>query len=344
MTRVGLALLLAFFSRFASSTPPPPAQGVADSHPTLVFPKFAPGQPLHLVAYGDTRFTDPSITGVTNPRVRQWLAQQIGEQHPQAILLTGDTPFHGGNAADWSVFQHETESWRTSGALQLPTTGNHESLGGPIWIENYFQNFPEIERHRYYSALLGSLEVISLDCTQPSGASSGQGRWFAAQLDHLPAQVEFLMILYHVPWMADRQSEVFVGLPTKEALALREILEARLPRIHARVIVFNGHIHNYERFERRGVEYVVTGGGGAIPYPVLIRGGGDLYRDTGYPVYHYLVVDIANHKLHAVMWKVKDPEASSLEAEVKDEFAVEADARVANRAAQKHGKVHSHPD
>ena len=105
---------------------------------------------------------------------------------------------------------------------------------------------------------------------------------------------------------------------------MRKILEARLPKIHANVVVFNGHIHNYERFERQGVEYVVTGGGGADPYPVLFRGAGDLYRDTGFPVYHYLVLDVANHKLHAVMWKVKDPDAGTLE--VGDEGRVHHDA------------------
>lgn len=308
---------------FASSISSAQAKGSADSRPTLVFKQFETGRPLHLVVYGDTRFTNPSVTGVTNPRVRRWLAEQIGQQHPQAILLTGDTPFHGANPDDWQEFQSETDPWRRSGALELPTLGNHEVLGGPAGIPNYLKNFPQITGHRYYSALLGSVEVISLDSTQPSGASSGQGRWFAAQLDHIPQQVEFVMILYHIPWMADRQSQIFVGLPSKDALALRQILEVRLPKIRARVVVFNGHIHNYERFERRNVEYVVTGGGGAVPYPVLFRGEGDLYRDTGFPVYHYLVVDVTNHKLHAVMWKVKDPDASTLETEVKDEFTLE---------------------
>jgi hypothetical protein len=309
-----------------------------------VFKQFEPGQPLHLVVYGDTRFTNPAVTGVTNPRVRQWLADQIGQQHPQAILLTGDTPFHGADPADWQEFQTETGSWRNAGALELPTLGNHEVLGGPAGVPNYLRNFPQIAGHRYYSALLGSVEVISLDSTQPSGVSSGQGRWFAAQLDHLPGQVEFLMILSHIPWMADRQSEIFVGLPSKDALDLRQILEARLPKIRSRVIVFNGHIHNYERFERRNVEYVVTGGGGAVPYPVLFRGEGDLYRDTGFPVYHYLVVDVTNHKLHAVMWKVKDADARTLETEMKDEFTVDAKAFVPHPSTPRRSRAHQTPD
>lgn len=304
---------------------PDPKPGAADTGPTLVFKQFVPGAPLHMVAYGDMRFTDHAVTSGTNPRVRQWLAERIAEEHPRALLLTGDMPFTGGSAADWQVFQKETAPWRAEHILELPTLGNHEVRGGrTAGIGNYLANFPAIGRHRYYSALLGSVEVISLDCTQSSAASSPQGRWFAAQLDRLPRQIEFLFILFHTPWLADRQSQIFVGIPTPQALALRNILEARLNRIRAKVVVMNGHIHNYERFERQGVEYVVSGGGGAEPYPLLYRGHADLYQDTGFPVYHYLTLEISQHQLHAVMWKVKDPDAATLSVEKKDEFTMDA--------------------
>ena len=54
------------------------------------------------------------------------------------------------------------------------------------------------------------------------------------------------------------------------------------------------------------MEYAISGGGGAEPYPLLYRGRADLYRDTAFPVYHYLTIDVSDHRLHAVMWKVKD--------------------------------------
>ena len=280
-----------------------------------------------MVAYGDTRFSDPAITSGTNPRVRKWLADRVAEEHPQVVLLTGDTPFMGARASDWRDFRSETVRWRDAHMIQLPTIGNHEKYGGDKeGIANYFSNFPDIGSHRYYSALVGSVEVIALDCNSPAGSSTPQARWFAAQLNHIPRQVEFLLILYHVPWVADRQSQLIAGLPTKDGFVLRGILEARLSRIRAKVVVINGHIHNYERFERRGVEYVVTGGGGAEPYPLLFRGDGDLYRDPAFPVYHYLTIDVANHQLHAVMWKVKDPEADPLTVEAKDQFTITAAA------------------
>jgi len=283
------------------------------------------------------RFTNPAVTSGTNPRVRKWLAEKIAAEHPQAVLLTGDMPYTGSDPADWKVFQEETAGWRDQHILELPTTGNHEIRGDRVkGINNYLANFPSIARHRYYSAVLGSVEVISLDCTMAATPSSPQARWFAAQLNHIPPQVEFLLILHHMPWMADRQSQIFVGLPAPQALTLRNILEARLNSIHAKVIVFNGHIHNYERFERRGVEYVVSGGGGAEPYPLLFRGRSDLYQDSGFPVYHYLTIEVANHQFHAVMWKVKNPEEATLSVERKDEFTIGAPAHPASPAGKTH--------
>jgi len=319
--RVALvAALLGVPSVLFSATPQTAAP---DSIPTLMFHQFATGKPLRLVAYGDTRFTDPAITSGTNPRVRKWLAERVADEHPDVVLLTGDTPFMGTRASDWQDFQNETARWREAHMVQLPTTGNHERYGGDKeGIANYLINFPGIGGHRYYSALLGNVEVISLDCNSPSGASRPQARWFAAQLNHVPRQVDFLLILYHVPWMADRQSQLIAGLPSRDGLILRGILEARLSRIRAKVVVLNGHIHNYERFERRGVQYVVTGGGGAEPYPLVVRGESDLYRDLAFPVYHYLTIDVVNRQLHAVMWKVKDPEAQSLTVEAKDQFTI----------------------
>ena len=134
------------------------------------------------------------------------------------------------------------------------------------------------------------------------------------------------MILYHIPWVADTQSQLIANVPSPGAVMLRNILESHLNRFRAKVIVFSGHIHNYERFERRGVEYVVTGGGGAEPYRILYRGRSDLYRDTGFPVFNYVTLEIKDHELHGVMWKVADPDAETLSAEQKDSFVIKAQA------------------
>ena len=156
---------------------------------------------MRIVAYGDMRFADPVITKGTNPRVRKWLAERVAEEKPQLLLLTGDMPFIGSDSNDWQVFQSETASWRAQKILTLPTPGNHEMRDNPVvGNKNYLDNFPAIDHHRFYSALVGNVEVISLDMNSPTGRGSDQAHWFTDQLDHIPAQVEFLFILYHRPF------------------------------------------------------------------------------------------------------------------------------------------------
>jgi hypothetical protein len=317
-----------------------PDSATVSAQPTFVLKQFSAAEPLRLIAYGDMRFTDPSITEGTNPKVRRWLAEKIGAERPQALLVTGDMPFIGEKTEDWDEYQRETASWKAAGFPVFPTIGNHEVYHNvEKGIANYLKNYPLIEGHRYYSAVLGSVEVLSLDMYSPGGVRSEQARWFATQLDHVPPSVDFLLILYHIPWVADTQSQLVASVPTKDAIVFRTILESHAPHMHAKAVVFNGHIHNYERFERHGVEYVVTGGGGAVPYPILFRGSHDLYRDSGFPVYHYLTLQVHDHQLQGVMWKVIDPTAATLNVEAKDNFILRANAAVpAGRRASRGAK------
>lgn len=318
------------------ASPAAPLRPGSDTKPTFVLKQFAPGQSLHMVAYGDMRFTDPANSKGTNPRIRQYLVDKIALEKPQVLLLTGDMPYTGDKTADWEEYQKETRAWKAQSFPVFPTIGNHEIYNDKAkGIANYLENYPHLAGHRYYSALLGSVEILSLDMTTSVAPRSDQARWFSAQLEHLPPQVEFLLILYHLPWLADEQSRLVAGLPTRDSQVLRGILRAALPKMRAKVVVFNGHIHNYERFEEEGVEYVVTGGGGAVPYPVLIRGKHDLYKDPGYPVYNFLTVEVHDHQLQGVMWKVIDPDSKSLEVEAKDNFVVHANPVPASSAPRK---------
>ena len=68
-------------------------------------------------------------------------------------------------------------------------------------------------------------------------------------------------------------------------------------------MVFNGHVHNYERHEHGGITYFVTGGGGAHAYPI-VRHAGDLYKDNGVN-YHYLLAEVDRDHLTVTMHKLE---------------------------------------
>ena len=144
--------------------------------PTLRLNQFSAGRPLRMLAYGDMRFTDPAVTKGTNPKVRKWLAEKVGLERPEALIITGDMPFVGDKPEDWAEYQTETSSWKAAGFPVLPTIGNHEIFHDrDKGIVNYLNNYPLVEGHRWYSALLGSVEVISLDMSSPVGPRSEQG-------------------------------------------------------------------------------------------------------------------------------------------------------------------------
>jgi len=66
------------------------------------------------------------------------------------------------------------------------------------------------------------------------------------------------------------------------------------------VIVIGSHVHNYERFERHGVPYLVSGGGGATPLPVL-RMAGELSRLRTSVNFHYLRFTLQGERLTGTM-------------------------------------------
>jgi hypothetical protein len=293
--------------------------------PTFEIPGLPAGQPLRIVAYGDMRFTDASNHTDTNPRVRQWLVNRVLEERPDALLLTGDLPFRGSKPEDWQVYQQETAAWRQAGLRVFTTLGNHELYPDiPAGLENYFANFPELRGHRWYSVRMGSVYVLSLDSLSHLAAGSPQREWVRAQLAAMPPEINFIFVLSHMPMMADMQSEILVHLPAQEQADFRDFLEAESHSFHAQVVVVNGHIHNYERFERGGITYLISGGGGARPYPILVRGSQDLYQAPGFPNFHYLVFTIEGKHADASMFRVVDPNAESLSVEEKDTFTLDA--------------------
>lgn len=296
------------------------------TEPTFTVPGISAGQALKIVAYGDTRFTNVSNNGDTNPRVREFLVQQIAREKPDAVFMTGDLPFHGADPADWQIYRDESAAWTAMHLRVYPTLGNHDVLGGwDAGVANFNATFPELKGYLYYAVEIGNVYLITLDCTESYAEGSPQRAWLAAQLDHLPKSVNFVFFVSHMPLYADVQSQVMASVPNPAELSLRKFIQGKAPGIHAKLVVVNGHIHNYERFEDKQISYIVSGGGGAVPYRVLFRGKEDLYQDPSYPNYHYIVIMVHGNTADATMYRVTNPmHSAQLGFEVKDRFTLTA--------------------
>jgi hypothetical protein len=281
------------------------------------------------VVYGDMRFTDVAEKEAARPGPRQALVRRIATETLDALFLTGDVPWHGGDPRDYQEYARETVPWREQHLRVYPVLGNHEfsQCEEGACLEAWWQAFPQLQGRRWYSLALGSqVWVLALDSNASLLPGSEQRMWLEEQLQSLPSQVRFVMILLHHPPVADQG--VLVLRANERSLG--SYLTAIAPRYPARLLVVAAHVHNYERFEDHGVVYIVSGGGGAHPHPV-IRGSRDKYRVHGapdHPNFHYLRFTLEGGRLRAVMIRVEDPDAPEpLTFAVRDQFEVVAKTR-----------------
>ena len=248
--------------------------------------------PFRFVAYGDARFHDPRDTDAANPLVRRALVRAVAEANPAFVCFTGDLVFNGDDANDWRVWDSETQIWREKKIPIYPTLGNHDIRNNErVALANYFQHFPDLKKSRYYSVRAANLLVLVIDSSLNEIAGP-QGIWLAGKLDHVPADVNFIFVVdHHPPYTSSGGRMRFDGghaaRSSERALAIA--LETRQAHASYRIVVFSGHVHNYERHEHGGVAYFVTGGAGAHAYPVD-RAPSDPYQSNEIN-YHYLLVE-----------------------------------------------------
>ena len=261
--------------------------------------------PFHFVAYGDSRFHDPKDTEAANPAVRQALVQAIAQTNPALILFTGDIVYNGYDTGDWKVWDSETAVWREKKIPVYPALGNHDLHGSEkIALNNYFQRFPELKNSVYYSVRFANSLMLVLDSALDE-TSGPQGQWLKQKLDNLPGDVDFVFIvLHHPPYTSSSEMKMFGGghSARSQEKELARMLEARQQNQRARIVVFSGHVHNYERHEHGGVTYFVSGGAGAHAYPIE-RAKDDPFQSKEVN-YHYLQVEVDRGSLKITMHRL----------------------------------------
>ena len=308
--------------------------------------------PFRFVAYGDMRSAEnASYAGrtIANATARQQVIDQIGAEAPAFVVSTGDFVFRGFHTEDWTYFDKVIQPLRDRGIPIYPAIGNHEvgpfpNLWGPKvfkeiendthqhiaarGLKNYYKQFPAISQKRWYSVQYANCYFLILDSELMDDASNAaQDQWLKTQLDSIPAGIDYVFVtLLRAPYTAFTDP---VHRPGPRQLALARMLEARQPGNHAHIIVISGHVHNYERYQHNGVDYVVSGGGGAAQ-DKFKRAADDLYpHNTLYgkndradeDQYHYCVFTVDHAKLSFRMMKLV-AKGSSVTFEPRDGFQI----------------------
>jgi hypothetical protein len=315
-----LVHLMLFGFRGYSQTPPaatPPAITVTPGTRTFV-------------VWGDIRFTDPAQCDKSDPGSRQSIVQAIAalDPRPDFAILTGDVVYHGHDSHDWDVFDKQTKPLRDSKIRLFSVLGNHDVDGGsgrPDFYKHFadLKSYPQLEKNVWYSVVYGDSLFLMLDSQLDYRANSAQGTWLRGMLKGVPDDLEFLFVVLHHPVMShaatgigrmpvcNGQKSTFVaahGVDENEK-TLRAMLE-EFSQSHplARLLVFSGHNHNYERYVDKRITYIVSGGGGATPYSIR-RDPNDAYHDSG-PTFHYCKLSIDDKGVAFVMFKLNPKDGS----------------------------------
>jgi hypothetical protein len=229
-----------------------------------------------------------------NREERARLVRRIAEDMPSFVVLLGDLVFDGSSPRHWSRFDAVVAPLREAGVPMVPILGNHDywwdrSKG----LAHYLERFPELHGNRWHRRRFDSLELVFLDSNVAAHTGADwneQLRWFSGVLEDADADASCrgtLVFVHHPPFT---NSAVTRG----SGVVRRSFVEPFVRAAKTRAML-SGHVHSYERFERGGKMFVVSGGGGG-PRVELVAERRSRHRDLYRPVSrsrrpcHYLSV------------------------------------------------------
>jgi hypothetical protein len=201
------------------------------------------------------------------PEVVKRVAEAMWEFRPQFALLGGDLVTTGTNKKHWTEHYFPNMDPLASRVVVYPVLGNHEQNA------SYYYNYMHLpEPEYYYTFRRGQIQFFMIDSNKDLSPGSEQYAWLDEQLAASDACWKICMH-HHPPFSSDDD----YGNDWKKPLSQMTFGDTNAKQLvalydkHAVDVVWNGHIHSYERswmlragkpVEKNGTVYMITGGAG----------------------------------------------------------------------------------
>jgi Calcineurin-like phosphoesterase len=240
----------------------------------------------------------------SNHAERERIIRQIAAEAPDFLAIVGDLVFRGSSAADWAAFDALSTPLHEARVPVLPMLGNHEYWVSPRpALAHFFARFPHLGGRHWYSVTYGPLGLICLDSNihwLPAARWHEQLGWYKRELQRFErdqAILGVLVLLHHPPYT---NSTI-----TRDALHVQRSFVPPFLSASKTLAMISGHVHSYERFERAGKTFLVTGGGGG-PRMKLATGRrrrhpDDLFDGPPLRCCHFLMLTLAPTGLEVEM-------------------------------------------
>lgn len=196
-----------------------------------------------IVVYGDSR---------TNDAIHKKIVEKILNVNPVAIMFTGDMVANGNDLIQWKTFKDIALDKFIEYKINFYSSlGNHEGDG-----KNYLEILKLPGNERFYSINELGINFIILDNTSDISENSEQYKFLTDELKKIDKTKVNAVVMHYPVINSGRHS----GHNELKNLLHPLFKESGID------IVFSGHDHNYEKLQKDGVYYIVTGGGGAPLY------------------------------------------------------------------------------
>lgn len=237
-------------------------------------------EPFTFAVVGDSRGGGwlAAFRGKNVEHTRLLVIDKMAASDPAFVVNTGDLVKEGADRKQWREFELQNKVFKDRNILYCPVLGNHEySEKETNALAGYFECFPALNNQPWYTLTYANSGLIMLDTNfskQSKEQVERQKKWFEETLSKYQADsaIAFVFVfLHHPPYTNSRKHE-----PDRRVQEDFVPLLKACPKVK---FVFGGHVHSYERFKINGLNYVVTGGGGA-PLETLLPAGQSRYRDV----------------------------------------------------------------
>lgn len=201
-----------------------------------------------------------------NPEVANKMAKFAWSQRPDFLVIPGDLTDTG------TVLEHWTEQFFPSMDVLIsrvpmyPVLGNHERNA------HYYYDFMALPDPEYYYTFdYGPAQFFMIDSNKKCDAGSEQYVWLEKQLK--ASQASWKIVVHHHPVYSSDEND-YGNLWKQNKSSQGDMNVRAMSKLYDQFgvdVVFNGHIHSYERtwpvkdgkvVDRGGVQYFITGGGG----------------------------------------------------------------------------------
>lgn len=256
---------------------------------TLTF-MTAPGptDAFSFTAVGDTQ-RNPTVTGK--------VAKLMWERRPNFVMHCGDVVDDGPNKLQWRADLFTPCNELFGRVAVFPCIGNHEKNH-----PHYYKYFSLPKPEYYYQYTYGNTDFFVLDTNKERDLSPDgvQYKWLDKALAASTAKWK-VCYHHHPPYSSDEDDygNTWKGGTTSGDVRVRDFVA--LYEKHKVDVVFNGHVHVYERTwpirggkvdQKDGIVYVTTGGGGGklenfAPTPAF-------FKQESRSDFHYCYVTVHN--------------------------------------------------